>query len=214
MNFFGHAWLAARRSDDPGFVLGAMLPDLAPMAGLRLAAVRDDALAAGRDFHVVCDSAFHAAPDFVELVVASSRALQQAGVRRGPARGTAHVGLELLLDGWIAESHGVPAAYRDALAKAPELAQRVDFQAAPGAISAFEAVCSRIAASELPAAYGDPAFTAARVARALARRPRLALTDGERVLAERWAELFAPKLAGRAEDLLAFVAARVGEAGH
>ena len=34
MNFFGHAWLAALRRDDAGFVLGAMLPDLAPMAGL------------------------------------------------------------------------------------------------------------------------------------------------------------------------------------
>ena len=217
MNFFAHACFALRRRGDPGFVLGAMLPDLAPMAGLKLKAVHDDALAAGRRFHVTCDSAFHAVPHFTELVVASSRALQEAGVRRGPARGAAHVGLELLLDGWIAGSRGVPQGYRAALAAAPAFAQRIEFEARPDALS-FEGLCGKIAASELPAAYADPGFTSARVARVLARRPRLALSDLERIHVERWAIAFAPELAGRAEDLLAQVDGAVdealGERGH
>ena len=36
MNFYGHAWLARRAARGSGFVLGAMLPDLAGMARLRL----------------------------------------------------------------------------------------------------------------------------------------------------------------------------------
>jgi hypothetical protein len=35
MNFFGHAKVALWRGDAAGFVLGAMLPDFASMAGTR-----------------------------------------------------------------------------------------------------------------------------------------------------------------------------------
>jgi hypothetical protein len=62
VNFFGHAALAAARQSDPGFVLGAMLPDLAPLAGLRIAAVDAEEVAAGRAFHVAADARFHADP--------------------------------------------------------------------------------------------------------------------------------------------------------
>ena len=212
MNFFGHAWLAALRRDDAGFVLGAMLPDLAPMAGLVVAAIDDPDVAAGLAFHLTCDSAFHRAPAFNSLVVSASLAMQDSGIRRGPARGSAHVGVELFLDGWIARIRGVPEAYRAALAAAPQLAPRIHFEdegrAAPGALS-LEALCGKIAASELPEAYGDPRFTAERIARVLSRRPRLALTEPERALMEHWAIGFSAGFGTRAGALLDEVAAAV-----
>lgn len=211
MNFFGHAWIAAQRRIDPGFVLGAMLPDLAPMAGLRIEALEDAGIEAGVKFHFASDAAFHRAPHFVRLVAASSRALQDAGVRRGPARGAAHVGIELLLDGWIAREHGVPLVYGEALAKATSLSGQVRFKRRTDAISLDE-LCQRIERSALPGAYIEPTFTGARVVRALSRRPRLALDDAEGQLVANWLSEIAPELGENAGALLAGVAETVGDA--
>src|SRR4029453_6456343 len=62
MNFLGHTHVAlAGGGDDPGFVLGAVLPDLAPMAGIRLAVRRlDGRLGEGMRCHLRADAAFHA----------------------------------------------------------------------------------------------------------------------------------------------------------
>lgn len=212
MNFFGHAWLAAGRGADAGgcdsaFVFGAMLPDLAPMAGGRIAEVDSPDLEAGIAFHIACDAVFHSAPAFRSLLVESSHTLEDAGVRRGPARGAAHVGIELLLDGWIAKQRGVPAAYHDALAAAPAYAARVHFTGT-GAY-ALKALCARVAASDLPLAYADPPFTAARVERALSRRRRLALTADEPEQVAHWLSAIGPELGRKAGALLDSVAVAV-----
>ena len=213
MNFFGHAWLAARYRDDAGFVLGAMLPDLAPMAGLVVATIEDAGVAAGRAFHLRCDAAFHRAPRFNALVLSASHALQDAGVRRGPARGAAHVGVELFLDAWIARHLGVPQAYRAALTAAPDLAPRIHFEDEVGQEAlTFAALCGKIAASDLPEEYADPHFTAERIARVLSRRPRLALAEPERALVERWAIGFALELDSQADALMDEVALAVAAA--
>ena len=47
VNFLAHAAVARRADPSPGFVLGAVLPDLLPMAGVHVdrARVRDDVAA-------------------------------------------------------------------------------------------------------------------------------------------------------------------------
>lgn len=224
VNFFGHAWLAAGRNADPRFVLGAMLPDLAPMAGLRLRGANDAALSAGIAHHLAVDAAFHALPAFQMLTADAARALRRAGLRRGPARGAAHIGLELLLDGWLARRCGVPGVYRTALAQAPQLGALLRFAPGPAAATpraqttiatahrnppnaagvawTFPELCRKLAASPLPEAYAEPSYTAARVTAALARRPRLALTPAERNACAAWLRPAARTLAASAESLL------------
>ena len=179
MNFFGHAWLAARARPDSAFVFGAMLPDLAAMLGLRVAGVADVAVDGGRRFHLATDAAFHRSEGFAALVLGSTRTLRVAGLRPGPARAIGHVGVELLLDGWLAEAHGVPPLYDAALACGPALAASVSFRR-DGDAAALGALCTRIRDAALPpSAWCEPERLAARLARILARRPRLAREAGE-----------------------------------
>lgn len=213
MNFFAHAYLAHERSGDAAFVLGAMLPDLCSFSGRRLGEAPRDAVGDGVRFHHSTDAAFHAASEFSTFCSEFSAALQASGVRRGPARGAAHVGGELLLDGWLARSAGVPALYRRALGDARALlASAASFVPLRESLAL---TCARVLAAPVPEAYADPEFVCARVARALGSRPFLALAADElpavaRALAdaapetERWAQ---PALASTVRAL-----ARTGSA--
>src|SRR5262245_36143654 len=164
-----------------------MLPDLAAMVGLRVEGVTHEATAAGHRFHLATDAAFHRSERFTALVLASTRALREAGLRPGPARAIGHVGVELLLDGWLAERHGVPALYEAALARGPALLETVAFRAA-GDAAPLGALCARIRGVALPpAAWCEPERLAARLVRILARRPRLALTSHELPALRAWA---------------------------
>lgn len=178
MNFFAHAVLASELRSEPAFVLGAMLPDLCGFARVRLGELAPGALGDGVRFHHASDAAFHAHRGFAAQCSALARALEARGVRRGPARGVAHVASELLLDGWLAQSGSVPVAYRDSLRDASELFGRARFGVHAG--EAVSAVCARIHASPLPEAYANVAFVCSRVEHALAARPFLALAAGER----------------------------------
>jgi len=187
VNFFGHGCLAAERRPDAAFVFGAMLPDLAAMAGLRVAGVAHATTDAGRRFHYATDAAFHRAERFQTLCIGATHALRAAGLRRGPARAIGHVGVELLLDGWLAEEEGVPHLYGAALALGPALvpavAFRVDGRAAP-----LVELCERIAKAKLsPDAWCAPERLAARLVRVLARRPLLALAASELPAVRVWA---------------------------
>ena len=217
MNFFGHACLAAAANGDARFVLGAMLPDFAPMAGVRIESIDDASLAAGHAHHVATDVTFHGAAEFTTWAAEASRALQAAGVRRGPARGVAHVGIELLLDGWLAKTRGVPSVYREALASAPQLEGVIRFRGASKPATATMSrqgaladLCRRVAQSPLPAAYGAPAFTTERIFRILGRRPRLAARAHERTAISAWTETTAHELGERAPALLAAVETGAG----
>jgi hypothetical protein len=210
MNFFGHAWLAARARPDAAFVFGAMLPDLAAMAGLRVAEVAHAGADAGRRFHLATDAAFHGAEGFQRLCVASAHALREAGLRRGPARAIGHVGIELLLDGWLAAAEGVPALYGEALALGPALAPAVSFRRGASAGPLVE-LCARIGAAPLaPDAWCEPARLAARLARILARRPLLALEAGELPAVRVWAARARADVADAAPALLRAIALPMG----
>ena len=187
MNFFGHAWLAARARPESAFVFGAMLPDLAAMVGLRVERVAHAAADEGRRFHLATDAVFHASERFEALVLGSTRALREAGLRSGPARAIGHVGVELLLDGWLAERHGVPALYDAALARGPSLVPSVSFRSRADAAPLGE-LCARIRDAALPPdAWCEPERLAARLVRILARRPRLALEARELPAVRAWA---------------------------
>jgi hypothetical protein len=187
VDFFGHAWLAAEERPDAAFVFGAMLPDLASMAGLRVRAVDDGVAEAGWRFHHASDAAFHRCRSFAALCVGSASALRAAGVRRGPARAVGHVGVELLLDGWLAAAHGVPALYGEALALGPALAPALAFAEAADAAPLLD-VCRRIAAAPgAPDAWCAPARLTERLVRILARRAPLALDPAELPAVSAWA---------------------------
>ena len=92
MNFGAHIVVAERVGASP---LAAAAPDLVHMARLGLAPGVDAA------HHHRADAAFHDLPWFQARTRALSIDLQGHGVRRGPARGAAHVAVELLLDGAV-----------------------------------------------------------------------------------------------------------------
>ena len=180
-----------------------MLPDLASAAGLRALAPREGALCLGFRLHAAADAAFHAAPEFAALVSAGRAELETAGLSRGSAHGAAHVGIELLLDGWLAAQRPPSAAFGEALARAPGLAADADlFRSAPDP-GRWRALCARLLEGELPGAYWRPERAALAVERTLARRPRLALRAGERSAVARWLAGAAGALAPRAGVLLA-----------
>jgi len=192
VNVLGHTHVAlAGGRDDSGYLLGAVLPDLAPMAGVKVArAVLGPPVADGVRCHVRTDEAFHAHPAFVAGSRALRRALDARGVASGPARAVGHAGWELLLDGTLVGS-ATEAAFRRAMAAGGD---------ATVAMSAADA--GRWAAfvdrgRSAPAlGYDDPRWVADRLYGMLARRPRLRLPPEQ-------VATVAEALAGQAEQVRA-----------
>lgn len=168
MNFLAHAAVARRTAgDDPAFVLGAVLPDLLPMAGVRLD--RDavpDAVAAGWRAHHRADEAFHSSPAFLTGVSALRTDLRATLLGTGPRRAVAHVGWELLLDDAVADDASLVEVFRSALALGRSVTADVRWQ---DLLDRFEAIG--------PARPASPLVVAQRAQRACSRRPRLAFGD-------------------------------------
>jgi hypothetical protein len=178
MNFFGHAVVGLWHSDDARFVLGAMLPDLCAMLGIRAARAQDTAiaeLAAGIDFHHRTDAAFHGSERFVSLCSQTVDALTADGVGRGGARAVGHVGTELLLDGRLSAQREARVLYARALEVGVEerLAERVLVD--PNEQTRMHNGLKRLTRAPIPEAYDDPTFVADRLQAILSSRPRLAL---------------------------------------
>ncbi len=202
MNYFAHAWLASRRGDDPRFALGAMLPDWVPWVGGRLERVDDPALALGVRFHHHSDAAFHAGARFSALVREAVEHLRAAGLERGPARGAAHVGIELLLDGALLAEPSGHAPYLAALAAAPAASRHLGWSR-PESARRYERVVERLSEQGLPLAYTDSDQVAERIARTLEHRPRLRVHPGEAAALARWARDVQPEVNAAAGTLIA-----------
>lgn len=202
MNFFGHAAIAGRFESDPVFALGAMLPDFCGMLGVRVPAPEPGPLGAGVRFHHVTDSAFHELPAFRRLNQAACAELGLRGVRRGTARAVAHVGVELLLDAELAENDAARALYFEALRAGGS-------PALFGAVAAFTTE-ERERLGRLLALLGErgvakrpsSASIAERLARALAGRPRLAVTVTDAPKVGEWVELFRARVVSSTETLV------------
>jgi hypothetical protein len=203
VNFFGHACVARRVDDDPRHLLGAMLPDLATMAGVRLSAAGDAAIARGVEHHHAVDRAFHRLPAFVALCRSALEQLTADGVARAPARAVGHVGAELLLDGLLAEDVAARTDYRASVRHALQhgLADRVDFRETHGAGS-LQRVLSRLADAPVPEGYREPAFVADRLTWILQRRPRLALRPADDAPVRAWLQRARTRLEDEAGGIM------------
>lgn len=208
MNFFGHAVAACWRDRSPGFVLGAMLPDFATMCGGKLDGVDHDEIGRGLDWHYLCDAAFHRLPLFRDRVTAASNRMQDRSIRRGPARGAAHVGFELFLDGCLLHEERAAGAYKSALSRAApsDLGSRIRWREGVTR-GRFEVMRLRLSEVGSPTGYADDDVVIDRVVRVLSRRPRLAVDDSElSVLADelralgREVEALAPSLMTQLES--------------
>ena len=178
MNFFGHAVVGLWESDDARFVLGAMLPDLCGMLGIRAARPQEAtcaALAAGVEFHYRTDAAFHGCERFVALCSDSVEALTAQGVGRGTARAVGHVGSELLLDGFLSENRAARAMYSRALSLGVDERLSEAVLSEPGEQKRMHDGLKRLLRAPIPEAYIEPAFVADRLQWILSSRPRLAM---------------------------------------
>jgi len=192
VNFFGHAAAARRIDDDPFFILGAMAPDLLPLCGAVPSAATSPRVAGGEAHHHSVDLLFHHNPAFTTLASWASQALRELGLHRGAARGAAHVGIELLLDGVLATETRARAAYTRSLAMAETTCTPFVWRDELSG-SRWQTLVVRLRAGPVPEAYRDPDFVADRLLGALARRPRLALSAVEAITLRR----FLPALGAR-----------------
>lgn len=155
-----------------------MLPDLAGMCRARVAAVSDDEIAAGVALHHHTDAVFHELTGFVELCRHASKRLQSRGVSRGAARATAHVAVELFLDGALLDDQAACQLYLAAIALAPEQDQAITWKAEEHP-TRWQELCKRLIRYGLPHGYREPDEVAQRLVWILERRPRLALRGDE-----------------------------------
>ncbi len=173
MNFVGHLYIARRFDPDLDFGLGAMLPDFAGMARVRLAACDDESVRAGIALHHATDDVFHALPSFTSLTTRTFEGLLARGTARGPARAVAHIGVEMLLDGELLRDEALGSAFiatverlrrhQGALARDREGGERLAL------------LTDRLVAHGVPHEYRNTEAVVSRLRRVLSLRPRLAL---------------------------------------
>jgi len=174
LNFFGHAVVASWMERDARFVLGAMLPDFASMCATRIQGIDCSTIEEGVRFHHRTDVVFHAQPWFALRHRRLTRRLLERGVRRGPALGAGHVGIEIALDAVLAANRHDGGTFAGALEAASEPPQWrfTDDTAMPR----FGMLVARLGSA---ADSADAEVVAERVRRTLARRPLLALDADE-----------------------------------
>ncbi|MGH9242966.1 MAG: hypothetical protein ACRD29_01340 [Acidimicrobiales bacterium] len=206
MNFLGHAYVAlGLGSEDPVFVLGAVLPDLVSMARVRL--IRSHLhgpLHDGVRCHVDADAAFHSNGEFVGGAAALRTELTDIGLRTGPARAIGHVGWELLLDGALIGSTA-ETAFRRAVDVGEVAVAAVD---SPHR-ARWRAFLSRWDAAS-PLRYDDPEWVGQRILVMLARRPRLRLAEAQLPEVVDVLERHAPVVRSVAHDVLSDTVDAVG----
>lgn len=207
MNLFGHAAVASWRSSEPSLALGAMLPDLVGLARVRAPTPLSEPTRAGIELHHETDRIFHSAGAFVSLCARAIELLQERGVPRAAARATAHVGVELLLDGELTEDERARARFQAALELTSEHLDEV-FAWRDGQDAARVcAVGARLLGADIPDAYRDPDRVAERVYRILARRPRLAFPEAQLPAVRDWARAAQIEVRAVTPELLAAVGA-------
>jgi hypothetical protein len=168
VNYFGHAAVAgwfATPATRGAIAFGAMLPDFAAMASVRLGDHAGD-IGAGIDFHHRTDAVFHRMPVVSGLMRDLFDRLIAGGVARGPSRAVSHVGVELLLDGVLIDDESHRAAYLDALAVEP-------------VPDGLDTLVTRLRGFGVPWDLQRPDAVAHRIARVTADRPLLAARGDE-----------------------------------
>lgn len=191
MNIGGHIAVAMRLApDEPRVWLGAALPDLGAMGRFRLIGdTADPDVTAGIALHHATDDAFHRHPTFTEAMARLRSDLAIDGVGRGPARAVAHVGPELMIDGFLLGdvqlADAIDAAFGEIDELGPALCSLVETSG-----DDWMRHLAKVPAWGLPTDYADPHAVAKRLHRILSKRPRLQLEAdqidviGDRLAAE------------------------------
>jgi len=194
VNFYGHAVLAAATQHGSEFVLGAMLPDFISILGARPPRLAVGSLARGVAYHHRTDAVFHDSAIFRSLQARASTLLLSQGVRRGPTRAVAHVGVELLIDAALAGSCAnlaptpIPAdeGYLAALELGSSPLAGIAWEPIDET-ERFMLLCQRLRHAGVERFRVDAEQAMAYLGRILARRPRLALSDEETGAVKAWA---------------------------
>ncbi len=173
MNFYGHLVTASWHSESADFALGAMLPDFATMAQASLLPHKNK-YSKGVIFHHVGDRVFHRLPEFRAQEKWVLQFLIEAGLRRGPARAVAHVGVELILDGALVGDSANDQLYRDALDQAAVHPPVFDDAMAT---LRFAKLITRLREMGPPIGYRDPGTLAKTMGKILSPRPLLRLSS-------------------------------------
>lgn len=175
MNFLGHVHVALSSGrDDSGYLLGAALPDLAAMAGVRLVRdALDGSIAEGVRCHLWADAAFHAHAGFRAGSGELRRDLLARSIGSGPARAVGHAGWELLLDGTLVGT-GTEAAFRRSL----DVGEGAAAAMSPSDAVRWNAFLARVR-GVARLRYDEPRWVADRLQAMLDRRPRLRLPGGD-----------------------------------
>lgn len=196
--------VAHRVADAPStaLLLGAAAPDLARMARVPVATTGSAHHLAGVAAHHRTDAVFHELAWFRDHNRRLVGDLADRGLRRGPARGAAHVLIELLLDGALLADRGHAATF----ARPWEAMSAPDHDAVavvgPGHHDQWVDFLGQLTSRLDPSAYGDPTYAADRTTNTLARRPRLAMTDAEAEVLRHVAADLRPTIAAEADLVL------------
>ena len=209
LNFFGHALVAGRKCEEPAFVLGSMVPDLASMGRIRLAAVDNGALAEGVAFHHRTDTAFHGTDGFLSLCRIARAELASQGLPRPQSMAVAHVGVELMLDGVWARDGIAVTRFLKALDAAPRLGAFLHWHSKDGPARWAE-IGERLRSRGAPIHYRDPEWLTAAIERALVHRPRLALRPGHIPIVRQCLNQLQPRVHDHSDALLQEVDAAMG----
>jgi hypothetical protein len=166
-----------------------MLPDFATMIGARVPSASHDELAAGIAFHHETDGVFHQAPTFVELQRRARIDLRERGLSRGSALAVAHIGVEILLDTFLAREEDARLAYLEALALGggDGVARHINW-CSGGEPMRYEVLRCTLAKRGISADHTDPETVTFRLERALSGRPRLALRPSDLTEVTTWAQ--------------------------
>ncbi len=213
MNFAAHASIALASGalpvdpfDDRSvrLVLGAALPDWSAMGHFRLRERPDDRLIRrGVDLHHRTDGVFHRNPWFLELSKAASTMMESNGLSRGAARGCGHVGVELLLDGFLlANDRDLGNTVNAALTRLGDRDIDLESLVSTEKRADWRQHLDRLASWSVPDDYRDPDAVAKRLWHILARRRRLAFERGETLNVSLVLQRLQPELEATATDLL------------
>ncbi len=213
MNYFSHAAVSGWYTRDARSTLGAMLPDLLTMSGLRRCRSNDSGIDWGIALHHATDHWFHADPFFQEALRDQRRELSALGLSRGAAAAAAHVGLELLLDQYLAKQQGTRTDFLLALHLArSQVRKRLVFETSDAEMR-FNELLAHLSERGGPRTATTPERTAAQIAWTLAPRPRLRLEPSALGLVAAWAEQARDHYAAEWPCWLTSLATSLGHAG-
>jgi hypothetical protein len=200
VNFLGHTHVALASGDDPVYVLGAVLPDLASMAGVRIDRARSGgALHEGIRCHIETDAAFHAHPVFRQGSAAIRADLVPLDLPTGASRAIGHIGWELLLDGTLVRSR-TESAFQYALIEGKRALPAIVSDDQPQ----WQAFLDRWKSFTDPRLrYDEPTWVAERLYLMLRSRPRLAFAEDAVPAVSAVLERHAGAVAGVAAEMLA-----------